>query len=236
MVKVELYKELEKHVVFNAKKVSEVTIKSKGYARLLIHRLQRSGLINKIEKDKYTTYNDPFLVASHIVWPSYISCWSAVRYYNLTEQLPNIIHVITTRSKKRKRIKFKGAELVFIKVKKDFFYGYGKVIYRDFEIFVADKEKALIDSAVLKKISFSQLMRIIKENKREIDFGKLITCLLKSNNTTAIKRFGYLFDKLNVECEALAKSIDKNYVPLDYCFPGKGRKNSKWKVIVNVRI
>jgi predicted transcriptional regulator of viral defense system len=239
MVKIETYKLLEKHVIFNAKKVSEISQKSRAYSRLLISRMLKRGQIYKIERNKYTVYYDPILIASHIVWPSYVSCWAGLRYYNLTEQLPTVIHVITPRKRLRKEIVFANTKIIFIKIKPRLFFGYNKILYdprKGFEIFVADREKTIIDSALLKKVSFSTLAEIIREKIDEIDCKKLIKYLLKIRNITLIKRFGFILERFGVKTNKLQRFVTGRFVLLDYAMPAKGKKNKKWRVVVNVKL
>ncbi len=234
MKRLSLLKELEKHPVFNLKIAKEIMGKNSNYAKLVIHRLKKDEHVFEIEKNKYTTKKDPILVASNLIWPSYMSCWSALRYYNLTEQLPQNIHIITTRKRRKRQISFNNTKIILITIKPKYFFGYRKARYHDFDIFIADKEKALIDSAMLKKVSFSEICSILKENMKSIDTDLLTGYLLKIRNKTLIKRFGFLLSKLGIdEYEKLKKLIAYKYVPLDYALPSKGRKDKKWKVIAN---
>lgn len=237
MKRLSLLKELEKHPVFNLKTVKETIGKNSNYAKLVIYRLKKDGHVFEIEKNKYTTKKDPVLVASNIIWPCYISCWSALRYYNLTEQLPQNIHVITTRTRKKRQISFNNTKIIFITIKPKYFFGYKKERYQDFNIFIADKEKAIIDSALFKKVSFSEICSILKNNVKNVNTNLLTDYLLKTRNKALIKRFGYLLSKLGIdEYGKLKKLIDFKYVPLDYALPSKGKKDKKWRVIENVEL
>src|SRR3989344_5954449 len=100
MKKIELIRELEKYPVLSLKNVKEIIKKDNEYAKLVVYRLKKEKLLFEIERNRYTLQKDSLIVASNITWPSYISCWSALRYYNLTEQLPKVIFVITTRARK----------------------------------------------------------------------------------------------------------------------------------------
>src|SRR3989338_1228522 len=97
-----LLEQLKKYPLFDLIKVARKLKTSKGYLRLFIHRLKKKGVILSIEKDKYTLCKDPWVVASHMVWPNYISGWAALRYHNVTEQIPNTIEIVTSK-KRRKR-------------------------------------------------------------------------------------------------------------------------------------
>ena len=235
--KINLIRELERYPIFNLKKLKEIIEKDNKYSKLVVYRLKKEKLIFEIEKNKYTTKKDSFIIASNIIWPSYISCWSALRYYNLTEQLPQITCVITTRKRKKREINFNNLNIKFIKTRPRYFFGYKKERYMDFNIFIAEREKALIDSALFKKISFLEIYEIIKNNIKDLDMNLFILYLIKIKNKALIKRFGFLFNKLGIEMpNKLEKLIDFKYVPLDYALKSKGKKDKKWRIIENVRL
>jgi len=234
MKKIELLKELEKYPLFNLKIVKDIINKDRNYTKLFIHRLKKDNFIFEIEKNKYTFGKDSFVIASNIIWPSYISGWSALNYHHLTDQIPQTIFVITTRARKKKEIIFNNAKIRFTKVNSKYFFGYKKERYGNYDIFIAEKEKALIDSALLKKISFSEVCDIMKGNVKNINIPLLIEYLIKINNKSLIKRFGFLLDKLNIKNDKLNKLIDFKYIQLDYSISKKGKKDKKWRIIDNV--
>lgn len=237
MKKLELIRELEKYPVLSLKTVKETIKKDSRYAKLVVYRLKKEKLIFEIEKNKYTLQKDPLVVASNITWPSYVSCWPALRYYNLTEQLPQVIFIITTRARKNREINLDNSKIIFIKTKPKYFFGYKKERYGNFNIFIADKEKALIDSALFRKISFSEISEIVKNNRDELNENIIINYLIKIKNKALIKRFGFLLDKIGADnYDKLGKFIDFKYIPLEYAIKAKGGKNKKWKIIENVKL
>ncbi len=252
MKKIALLRELEKYPVFTLETVMRILKKERNYIKLVIHRLKKEGLIFKIEKNKYTLHKDPILVASNIVWPSYLGFWSALRHHNLTEQLPQKISVITTRSRKNYQIEFAGTEIFFTKVNPGYFFGFKKEIYNDFIIFVSDPEKTLIDSALFKRISFMEISEIIKENFDDINAERIIQYALKTKSNALVKRFGFLFDNLGKDFFYIIGNaignLSSNYVLLDYSMPEEGKntdntdnsknknKNKKWRIIENVKL
>lgn len=235
MKKLELLRELEKYAVFGNKKVRELTGKGSAYTKLVVYRWKKDGLIREIERDKYTMHEDPLLIASNLTWPSYISCWAALRHHGFTEQLPATVHVITPRSRKRREITFGGAKIVFIKVKQSSFFGFDKLQRDGFEIFMAEPEKALVDSVLFHQISFSEVADMARKNFKSINVGKLVDHLLKIGDSALAKRFGFLLEKLGAETRGkLRKFIGKSYTKLDYAMPAEGKKNGRWMVIENV--
>jgi len=237
MKKITLLRELEKYPVFTLKTFMGIIKKESAYSKLYLHRLKGEGLIFKIEKNKYTTHRDPMLIASNITWPSYLSSWTALRYHNLTEQLPHDIFVITTRSRKNRVIEFMGTKIFFKRVNPKYFFGYGKEIYGKFNIFVAEAEKALVDCALFKMVSFSEISDIIKEHVDIIDKKKMFQYCLKSGNMALIKRFGFLLDALGEDFSKIAfnlnSNLTSNYTLLDTSLSGQGTKNKKWRLIEN---
>ena len=234
MKKIELLKELGKYPLFNLKTVRDMTNKDGNYTKLLIQRLKKDKLIFEIEKNKYTLNKDSFTIASNMIWPCYISGWSAVSYYHLTDQIPQAIFVITTRARKKREIIFNNTKIIFTRVKPKYFFGYKRERYGDYDIFIAEKEKALIDSALLKKISFSEICDIIKDNVEDINIPLLIKYLIKIKNKSLMKRFGFLLDRLNIKNDELSRLIDFKYIPLDELISKKGKKDKKWRIIDNV--
>lgn len=233
MKKIILIKELEKYPVFTLGTLRRITRKERNYAKLILHRLKEEGLIFKIERNKYTVHEDPILIASNIIWPSYMSFWNALRYHNLTEQLPQNIFVLTSRARKNRKIEFMGTEIFFIKVKSRYFFGFRKEPYHNFNIFVAEPEKALVDSALFKRMSFSEISEIIRENPDVLSPEKIIQYSLKTGNIALIKRFGFLLETLGEDFFNDAGNLTSNYIPLDYTMPGEGKKNKKWRIIEN---
>lgn len=235
--KLELMRELEKYAVFGNKKVRELIGKDRAYTKLVVYRWKREGLIREIERDKYTVHGDPLLIASNLTWPSYISCWAALRHHDLTEQLPVTIHVVTTRSRKQREIAFGHARIVFIRTKPSYLFGFEKIRLGGLDVFMAEPEKALIDSALFRRVSFSEIAEMVRENFKSIDVGKLIDHLLKIGNSASAKRFGYLLERIGAGTRGkLGKFIGRSYTKLDYAMPAKGKKSEQWMVIDNVGV
>jgi len=171
----ELISALKRYPVFTARDIAGVLDKKMGYAYLAAHRLKKAGAIREIEKGKYTLEDDAFIVCSWVVWPSYISGWAALSYYKLTEQLPFTLHVVTTRKRKKKTIFFESTKIEFIRIKKSAFFGFNRVIYQGKEIFIAEKEKAIVDALAAKKMTILEAVEIIKNNNRKISKSKVFS-------------------------------------------------------------
>lgn len=230
-------KSLEGYVVFDTNTVRNIIKKDLSYTRLFLHRLKRSGNILQVERNRYTVHKDAFLVASRITWPSYISLWSALRFYNLTEQIPHSVWVVTTRKRRTKEIRFIGTDISFVLTKPKYFFGFKKIDFRGCEIFVADPEKSIIDGILFRRISVSEIFSILKAGLRTLNVNRLLSYAVKTENKALIKRLGFLLDRLGFDYHnRLSKHVYHPRTPLEYNLPAKGRFNKKWKIIENIRV
>ena len=91
----------------------------------------------------------------------------------LTDQLPFTIHVVTTRKRKNKIIRYMNTNIEFLRIKKRGFFGFQKIIQNRKEIFIAEPEKAIVDALAMKKMSFEEANEIIKTHKRKFVKKKL---------------------------------------------------------------
>ncbi len=127
--------------VYDAAKIISMPF---GYASKF---LARDRYLKRVERGIYCTRDaNEYEAASRILFPSYVSLVSALRFHNLTEQIPRRIYVIGLRQHKRV-YDLNGYTVEFSRVKKGLMYGYRKVD----GAFVADPEKAVIDMFYLNR-------------------------------------------------------------------------------------
>lgn len=232
---IRIVKKLEEYPTFNIDIFANFINKDKTYAKVYLNRLKKRGMIQKIQRNVYTVHQDPLIIASRIIWPSYISLWAAFRYHNLTEQIPNKISVITTRSKSRESIDIMNTTIIFEKIRPEWFFGFSKIKIQDFEVFMAEPEKALIDAVLLKKISTTEVYFLLKENIKNISTKKIVDYIIKTKNNALAKRFGWMLESLDCKyAKKLKKQAYKTLIPLDVTRPLTGSADNKWGVIVNI--
>ena len=236
METLQIVKKLQEYPTFNVDTFANIIDKEKTYAKMHLNRLKNRGIVKQIQRNVYTVQEDPMIIASRIIWPSYISLWAALRYHNLTEQIPNKISVITPRSKSCKNIQIMNTTIVFEKIQPSYFFGFSKIKIQDFEVFIAEPEKALIDAVLLKKISTSEIYFILQENIKNISTKKIVDYILRTKNNALAKRFGWMLESLGCNnVKYLTKQTYKTLIPLDVSLRKSGLNNKKWGVIVNIR-
>ncbi|MEW5936614.1 MAG: type IV toxin-antitoxin system AbiEi family antitoxin [Candidatus Thermoplasmatota archaeon] len=226
---------LRRHAVFNVGTLASLLGKERAYAKVYLHRLKERGLVFELQRNAFTLHEDPFLVASRIIWPSYISLWSALRHHDLTEQVPHVISVITTRRKSRKAIAFGNSKIVFVSVRPEHFFGFEKERIAEIEVFIADPEKALIDCVLLKRVSVSEVFEMMHENVQRLDTEKIVRYIRRARSKALAKRFGWMLERLGHDSHAELKYLThRTRIPLDYALPAKGERDRKWGVIENM--
>ncbi|MDD4250936.1 MAG: hypothetical protein PHX27_01965 [Candidatus ainarchaeum sp.] len=193
--------------VFSLSDVAKITT-NRAYAKVLLARMVKEKRVIRIMRDKYSFHDNPLIFAPFLNNPSYVSCASALSYYGLISQIPNSIFLMTTkRSKKIGKI--------FYKKTKNFF-GFNSIKINGVKTFIAEPEKAFIDSIGIHPL------HIILEALPELDSKKLLDYAKKSGET---KRISYLLKK--------EVKVSKKYIYLDPLSKKKGERDEKWKLIVN---
>lgn len=209
---------------------SRIINKSRKYTVLYLKRLEKRKIIKRIEKGKYSLQDTPLqVIASNLIMPSYISFLSGLSYYHLTTQIPRIMQIATTKSKKR--INYEDREIQFINLRRVFGYNREKTQFG--YIFIGEKEKIIIDSLLLPKYCpINETINAIKESK--LDVKKLIDYALKMNSIVLIKRLGYSLELNDIDIyPKVKKNLNERYDLLNPHLPPTDKNNTRWKLKIN---
>jgi predicted transcriptional regulator of viral defense system len=227
-------KKLETYPTFTVDTIANILRKDPSYAKLYLNRLKQRHLVHPLQRNVYTVHTDPLIVASHIIWPSYISLWAAFRYYNMTEQIPTSLSVITPRLKRRSSLTFANTTITFHHMPATWFFGYEKLTIRSFEVFMAEPEKALIDALLLKAISATETYEILQETLKTLSTERLLTYTIRTRNKALMKRMGWMLSSQGVTAaKRLLKYSYQTTIPFDYARPVHGRRDTTWGLILN---
>ncbi len=210
----------------------------------IIQKLKNHQVIYEIENGKYlvTGYDKkrilskPFYVATHCVVPSYISYWSMLNYYGFTEQVPRMIFVATTKQKNQ--LRFHRYLFKYVHIKKEKLYGYTREHSDSFPMFLADKEKTLIDSIDLPQYAggITEIAKCIHNAVDFINKKKLVDYAKRFPNRSMISRLGYLFEQNGADLKELVQFTSTSFVLLNPKKPRSTIWNKKWKINVNEEV
>lgn len=210
--------------------VARIINKSREYSRVYLHRLINRNLIYEIEKGKYTLSNEPFEIASSLVFPSYISFISAYSIYGLTTQIPTTIHIVALKSKKPLNVQ--NTKIEFIRFKKQNFFGYKRERFRESYMFIAEPEKAVIDSLYLPE--YCPISESFEALKNELNTEKLVEYAIKMGSIVTLKRLGYLLELNDFDIyEKIGHMINKRHDLLNPFMKRSKQSSSKWKLNIN---
>jgi predicted transcriptional regulator of viral defense system len=192
--------------------------------RETLSRAVKRGDLIRVERGKYTAHADPMIYASYIETPSYLSLWSGLRYYDVTTQQPSRVQVITSRNREDlESVEFFSSRSLF---------GFGKRRYADFEIFVADPERLLLDCLERKAVPVEELSELVET----VDVDTAIEYATQLGMASVKKRLGYLLETVRGESFDALQVEDRNYPRLDLTRPENGETDSKWRLKVNTNV
>lgn len=221
------------YLVFTIEDTVKLLNKPRAYAILYLNRLEKKGLIARIERGRYALKEGNALaIASNIVFPSYISLWMAFQFYHLTTQLPNAIQIISSRQKRHIELEY--FRVRFIKIEPSRIFGFRKIRDESGYIYIAEKERAVIDALYF--LGNGPDLDDIRHALKECDITKLEHYAIRMKSTSLMLRLGYLLEleKLHVP-ESFNGLKYGRYVLLNPLYQRKGEKNKKWRIIANYR-
>ena len=230
MNQLEFYKIINqnKMVVLSSKDISRLINKTSDYTKVFLSRVRKNNLLHFIERGKYCKLEtSEFEVASNILFPSYISFLSALSIQGFTDQIPVEISLVAL--KQRPSFYFKNYRINFSTFPKKLFFGYSR---RD-NFYIADPEKAILDSLYLNSVPLNEIVKIINESDLSID--KLIDYSLKMDSKILLKRLGYILELLDIpDNKVLLSNINTQRIDvLNPSIAHTGNKNKKWHLLIN---
>jgi len=164
-------------------------IKKKASLFLVIKKLIKTGILIKIEKNKYllkSAKTNDFALANFLYQPSYVSFETALNFYGILSQFPYEISSATTRKTNKK--KFEDKVFTYTRIKKDLFWGYEK----KGGFIIALPEKALADQIYLSSKGYKRI------NLDEYDLERISTLKLKKylNKYPKTRQFKNILEKV----------------------------------------
>lgn len=127
-----------------------------SYDPNVFRRWVDQGKVEKVRNGVYCNTDvspsslvDYFVIANHIYEPSYVSTYTALRYWDVIPEVVRIITSVTT--KKTAAFEYK-VRMTYQQIKPTYFFGYEWVTWTGEPYKVANREKAMIDLAYLEPL------------------------------------------------------------------------------------
>ncbi len=226
--------------------------KSRANASNALSRLVRKGWLKRIDRGVYLIVpleagpdrawsESALVIAPYLVKPSAIAYWSAMHYWNMTEQLPQVVFVQTTRRKRSQE--YFGVQYRFVTVKESRFFGILQRPSPGKPISITDREKTLLDAAARPDLcgGIIQLAQALKTAASDVDWEKLDRYLIQWGGGTVLKRLGYLTEAMSLplpnrekRLERWRRSLTQGISQLEPGMGATGPTVTRWRIQVNV--
>jgi predicted transcriptional regulator of viral defense system len=127
--------------VFSYKQLSLIAEIPTEQVRVYASRLVQQGFAKRLLRGYISLTEDPFIISTQLVEPSYISFTAALYLREKLQQAPFVVECVTPVNSRR----IKEPAIIYHKIDGRLFFGYERMPrYRSY-IFVAQPEKALLD-------------------------------------------------------------------------------------------
>ena len=223
--------------------------------RNTLARLVAKGWLERIEKGKYlivpleagpgrTWTEDAHVIAGHLVSPGVVGYWSALYYWNLTEQVPRVTCVQTTARKENRRPRVLGMRFRIVRVKPRKFFGNHGYRAGESHVEVTDREKTIVDCLDRPDLSggLDQVAKALLSGDGEFDWDRTTMYLCRFGSGAVVKRYGFLVEALGLthppEPRMLDEWLDLRTAGISKLDPSTPRKPhriaTRWRIGVNL--
>lgn len=236
---------------------------SPSYVTQALHYLTRTGWVDRLRRGLYvlgpsatgTAPIHDFEIGIALVKPAAISHWSAMRFHNMTEQIPRRVFVTTTRTLSIPRIAnnakrdshrdgrtgfmVRNTFYQFVKVKPDSFFGVESYWIGETKVPITDPERTLLDALAHPDYcgGWDEVFGAFQSYAAKLHAEKIVGYALRLNAAIA-KRLGWMMETLKLQVPALQKIEKlpiKGYRLLDASGPADGPMNRKWMLRINIK-
>lgn len=216
----------------------------------IVYQLKKKGIFSTIKRGIYVfsplEYGEGGAVINEMLIPRqffprnnyYIGYSTMYNYYNLTDQLFQVVYILNTSLQQRKK-KICGIIFNFLRIQESRMYGLEKISIEGKKVIISSLERTLVDLVYFNKPvgGIKSALEILKRElkKDRCDIKKLIRFAVKFPNIKTRKRIGVLLEEMGYSDRDLAplvKSVEDTAIS---SFTGsyKGKLNKRWRVIIN---
>jgi predicted transcriptional regulator of viral defense system len=238
--------------VITSATVAEILSLSSKEASRVLSRWCKNGWLYRVKRGVYIPVpidsansniilEEPFVIAESIYHPGYIGGFSAIKYWDLSEQIIETVYYFSAKQLKDRSPIYGSIKFKIKTVKKNKIFGTKNIWYGSKKVKVSDPTKTIVDILDDPKLvgGMTVVYDIFSEyvETEYCDFNILINYAERMNNKTILKRLGFMIDvKLNEmpeEFSDIKEKISSGYSNFDPIVNGK-LIVEKWKLKVPV--
>jgi len=240
-------------VTIDGKDVAKEFALSRPLANKILLRLEQKGWLQRGKRGVYifvplssmspeTMPEDPWTLAMELFSPCYISGFSAAEYWELTEQIFNVVVVFTARPQRKTIQKLANITFRTHHIPESNIFGTKKVWRNNKAVLVADPHRTTIDVFDSPECggggrhSLDIAHAYWKSGKADPDI--LLQYALKLNRGVVFKRLGFTAELWGSAHKDWTKKciehISSGISKFDPSGPDKGRILTRWKLRINL--
>ncbi len=231
-------------------------IRGRGKAtRDALERLVHKGWLERIQKGKYlivpleagpkrTWTESAHVIAGELANPSMVSYWSALAYWNLTEQVPRVTYVQTTSRREDRTPTVLGMRFRVVRVKAAKFFGGHRYFSRGGAVLVTDREKTIVDCLDRPGLcgGVEEVARALAASDGDLDWDRVTDYLGRFGSGAIVKRLGFLAEHLQLahppERDTLLRWLELLTAGIGKLDPSSPRQPhrivTRWRIAVNL--
>jgi len=240
--------------IFATKDAYDVLGEGKA-TRDALARLVDKGWLERLEKGKYlivpleagpnrTWTEDAYVIAGHLVSHGTVGYWSALNYWNLTEQVPRVTYVQTTARKERRTPQVLGMRFRIVRVKPRKFFGCHAYRAGEFRVKVTDREKTIVDCLDRPELSggVAQVSEALLAGDEDFNWDRMTDYLRCFGSGAVVKRLGFLVESVELthppKRAILHEWLDLLTAGISRLDPSTPRKShriaTRWRIEINL--
>lgn len=249
---------LESELIFTLEKENLLVFRFEDAKRILkasdysvanvLHRLKRKNRIEEIEKGKYVLSparsgvegywsESIYLIIDSLLEEYYVAFWSAMRYWDVTEQVPTTLLVATI--KRRGGLEYGGQTVKFVTISRNRFFG-SEIKELDGGRFkISSREKTILDGLTYPKYcgGLSEISKALWNLRNDLDGDKLLELLGKLSISAVTRRLGYLLETLEIE-EGILARLSQEFIGYRWLDPSSKKQvkaySKRWGLKLNL--
>ncbi|KXB05493.1 hypothetical protein AKJ51_05000 [candidate division MSBL1 archaeon SCGC-AAA382A20] len=228
----ELEKKGEK--VFSFQDAKDLLDISDSSVANVIQRLKAKNRTKEIQKGKYLLSparsgieghwsESIYLIVDSVVDEYYVGFWSAMDYWDMTEQVPVMTQVALT--KRKRNIKYGDQKIKFITISENRFFGVAEQEVDDRTFKVSDREKTVLDALTYPQHcgGIAEAAKAVWNAREDLDWRRLLIYLKRLDISAVRRRLGYILDVLEIK-EEIRQEVRKDFMGFRWLDPSTEKK------------
>jgi len=226
---------LERHAsILTPKVVAEVLEVSTQESGRLLARWNKNGWVHRVKRGVYVPVSlsststepvveEPFLIAESIYGPGYIGGFSAIKHWDLSEQIIETVTYFTRKKVKDRNPTHGGVKFRLKTIAEHKIFGLKTLWVGNKKICISDPSKTIVD--LFDDSNLVGGMAIVKDvfaeyfESEHYDFNLLLSYIQRIGNKSIYKRLGFLLDTSfsvsEVQLSAIRANMSEGYSIFD---------------------